>query len=439
MIENSTDARAALAQRRHGDKIARAIARLAGTNGVFLTYCTKAVLANKDVPALENVQIPLELNLDAEYGMIVLQDAPAAAGLLAKLILAEGRDPERARARAAIRRVRERHRARFWRLIFLAATAGDEHAASSTRGTKGRGSDRIEKVFAAGPPASILLYMLAPDKMTGWPNPLTPEERPYIAPQYRDLPALGRLTGRGGTANLEVVLKVKPDLILDFGSVRDTYASLADNVQEQTKIPYVLIDGRFDATPAALRLLGDILGLGERGEQLAKYVDATFADIDKALDEVPPDKRPRVYLARGPDGLETGVVGSINTEIIERAGGRNVAEADAQRGLVRASMEQVIVADPEIILTWDRNFFDRVSKDPLWAGIRAVREGRVYLAPTAPFGWIDRPPSLNRVIGLAAGRPVLSDKFMADLRETTRRSIVRSITWTSASPSWTRS
>ena len=31
--------------------------------------------------------------------------------------------------------------------------------------------DRIEKVFAAGPPASILLYMLAPEKMTGWPDP----------------------------------------------------------------------------------------------------------------------------------------------------------------------------------------------------------------------------------------------------------------------------
>ena len=33
-----------------------------------------------------------------------------------------------------------------------------------------------------------------------------------------------------------------------------------------------------------------------------------------------------------------------------------------------------------------------------------MREGRVYLAPTAPFGWIDRPPSLNRVIGLRGWR-----------------------------------
>jgi len=306
-------------------------------------------------------------------------------------------------------------------LSVLVAASAEARTITDSAGRKVEVPDKVERVFAAGPPASILLYMLAPEKMTGWPNPPTPEERLYIAPAYRDLPALGRLTGRGGTANLEVVLNVKPDLILDFGSVRDTYVSLADNVQEQTKIPYVLVDGRFEATPASLRLMGDILGVKERGEELARYVEQTFAEIDAALATIAPDKRPRVYLARGPDGLETGVVGSINTEIIERAGGRNVAEAAGQRGLVRASIEQVIVADPEIILTWDRNFFERVSKDPLWANIRAVRENRIYLAPTAPFGWIDRPPSLNRVIGLKwlAGL-FYPDKFTADLRETTR-------------------
>ena len=276
-------------------------------------------------------------------------------------------------------------------------------------------------MFAAGPPASILIYMLAPEKMTGWPDPPRAEERPFIAAPYRDLPALGRLTGRGGTANLEVVLKARPDLILDFGSIRDTYVSLANNVQEQTKIPYILIDGRFEATPTALRLLGDILDLKERAERQARYVEATFAGIDAVLKATPAEKRPRVYLARGPDGLETGVVGSINTEIIERAGGRNVMQAAGQSGLVRASMEQVIVADPEIILTWDRTFFERVTKDPLWAGIKAVRDKRVYLAPTAPFGWIDRPPSLNRVMGLRwlAGL-FYPDRLGHDLRESTR-------------------
>ena len=306
-------------------------------------------------------------------------------------------------------------------LLLLAPLTANARTVVDSAGRKVEIPDRIGKVFAAGPPASILLYMLAPERMTGWPDPPRAEERPFIAEKYRDLPALGRLTGRGGTANIEVVLKAAPDLIVDFGSVRDTYASLADNVQGQTKIPYVLIDGRLEATPKALRLLGEILGVGERAERQAAYVEATFAEIDAALEAVPAEKRPRVYLARGPDGLETGVAGSINTEIIERAGGRNVMQAAGQRGLVRASMEQVIAADPEIILTWDRNFFARVYDDPLWTGIKAVRDRRVYLAPTAPFGWIDRPPSLNRVIGLKwlAGL-FYPDKLGQDLRETTR-------------------
>jgi iron complex transport system substrate-binding protein len=28
-----------------------------------------------------------------------------------------------------------------------------------------------------------------------------------------------------------------------------------------------------------------------------------------------------------------------------------------------------------------------------------VQQGRVYLAPSLPFGWFDRPPSVNRLIG----------------------------------------
>ena len=306
-------------------------------------------------------------------------------------------------------------------VLVLAPVAAHARTVVDSAGRKVEVPDRIEKVFAAGPPASILIYMLAPERMTGWPNPPTPEERPFIAEKYRDLPALGRLTGRGGTANLEVVLRAAPDLIVDFGSVRDTYASLADNVQAQTKIPSLLIDGRFEATPKALRLLGEVLGIGERAERQAAYAEATFAEIDAVLKATSVEKRPRVYLARGPDGLETGVVGSINTEIIERAGGRNVMQAAGQRGLVRASMEQVIAADPEIVITWDRNFFGKVYGDPLWAGIKAVRDQRVYLAPTAPFGWIDRPPSLNRVIGLKwlAGL-FYPDRLAHDLRETTR-------------------
>jgi iron complex transport system substrate-binding protein len=170
--------------------------------------------------------------------------------------------------------------------------------------------DEVNTVFAAGPPASILVYALKPEALLGWPRALRDYEKPYIAEAYRELPETGRLTGRGGEANLERVLALRPDLIVDFGSVRDTYIDLADRVQEQTGIAYILIDGRFEATAESLRLVGEALGVPERGETLAQDVEATFAALDAALGAVPEEQRPRVYLARGPDGLETGLKGS---------------------------------------------------------------------------------------------------------------------------------
>lgn len=306
-------------------------------------------------------------------------------------------------------------------LACLAASPGFARSVTDSAGRVVELPERIETVFAAGPPASVLVYVVAPEALTGWPRALRPEERAYVAEPYRDLPETGRLTGRGGEANLERVLEIAPDLILDFGSVRDTYIDLADRVQAQTGIPYVLIDGRFENTPEALRLLGEVLGVPERGEVLARDAEATFERLDAILAEVAEAQRPRAYLARGPDGLETGMKGSINTEIIERAGGVNVADDGGRtRGLVQASPEQIIVADPEVVVTWDPQFYERVWSDPVWSGVAAVRSGRVYLSPTAPFGWIDRPPSLNRMMGLRwMARLFYPERWGGDLREET--------------------
>ena len=95
----------------------------------------------------------------------------------------------------------------------------------------------VTRVFAGGPPASILVYALKPEALLGWPRALRDYEKPYIAEPWRELPETGRFTGRGGDANLERVLVLRPDLIIDFGSVRDTYIDLANRVQEQTGIP----------------------------------------------------------------------------------------------------------------------------------------------------------------------------------------------------------
>lgn len=262
--------------------------------------------------------------------------------------------------------------------------------------------DELNRVYAAGPPATIFLYTLAPDLLLGWNRPLRAGEREYIPARYRDIPALGRLTGRGNTANAEIVIRAGAQLILDYGSTKAVYVSLADRVQEQTGIPYLLMDGSFRKIPTTYRRLGKILGRMERGEALARYAEQTFARVRTTLAAIPAQDRPRVYYGRGPDGLQTGAGGAINIELLGIAGAINVAaEAGGdRRGLIEVSMEQILQWDPEVILTLDANFYKLAQHDPLWSRISAVRKKRVYLAPRVPFGWFDRPPSVNRLIGL---------------------------------------
>jgi iron complex transport system substrate-binding protein len=243
--------------------------------------------------------------------------------------------------------------------------------------------------------------VLAPDMMVGWIRLPSPAEKEFLSAPARDLPETGRLTGRGDTVSLERLVAAKPDLVIDFGSVTETYVSLASRVQEQTGIPYALVDGAFAVTPKSLRLAADIVGRQARAAELAAYAEKTFATVDGVLTRVPADKRPRVYLARGPDGLETGGRGSINTEIIERVGGINVAEGLGGRGnTANASLEQIIAWQPDVIVTLDQRFFQGVKSKPGWDQVHAVAGNKVYLAPSLPWGWIDAPPSLNRLIGL---------------------------------------
>src|SRR5580704_16931844 len=117
--------------------------------------------------------------------------------------------------------------------------------------------DKVERIFAAGPPAAIVLYAFAPELLLGWTKSPEPAQCAFLGAGACDKPEVGRLTGRGNTTNLEVLLQLKPDLILDVGTINDTYISLASRVQAQTGIPYVLLDGRFDATASLYRKLGE--------------------------------------------------------------------------------------------------------------------------------------------------------------------------------------
>ena len=307
-------------------------------------------------------------------------------------------------------------------LFLCLPSAASARDVTDSAGRKVQIPDRIDRVMAAGPPASALLYVLAPEKMIGWNLKPREADLPYLSTAVRDLPEIGRLTGRGNTANLETVMAAKPDVIIDFGSVSATYVSLADRVQNQTGIPYLLVDGRFDNTVNALRMLGSIFDVSDRAERLAWRTQEILDEVGQVAGSVSEKQHPRVYLARRANGLETGNRGSINTEIIERAGGVNVVDTERSGGgLVNVSLEQVLRWNPNTIVTTDRNFAGQARAMSAWADVDAVRRGRIFVSPSLPYGWIDSPPSINRILGLQwLAQLFFPDKFQSDIRDETR-------------------
>lgn len=281
-----------------------------------------------------------------------------------------------------------------------AATTGTASTVSTVAARFGSVPAVPRKVFAAGPPAGVLVAALAPQQLLGWPMQLPDAARAYLGPQLRALPHLGRLSGRGSTMPLEALLALQPDLVLDAGTADATYVSATERLARQTGLPCVLVQGTLPDHARQLREVGALLGVAARGEALAQYAEAVAALAQRVTAGVPEAQRPRVYLGRSANGLETGLAGSINVEVIEFAGGRNVAAAAGRGGLTRVSMEQMLAWDPEVILTQEPAFAELLRRDPLWRGISAVRSGRVHLAPFSPFGWLDGPPSINRLIGV---------------------------------------
>jgi iron complex transport system substrate-binding protein len=283
-------------------------------------------------------------------------------------------------------------------------------------------ADRVSRVMAAGPPASVLLYVLAPEAMVGWVPRPPAEARPFLLAAVRDLPASPRLTGRGGDApDTEAVAKLRPDLIVDFGSVGPNYVALADKVQAAAHVPYALIDGAIDKSPAALRLAGELLGRRERATALAAYAEQTIAKVDAVLAKATAP-RPRVFVARGPDGLLTAVRGAGLTEIVERAGAINVAEGKGERGgALSVSLDQVAAWNPDIIIAFDPAAWQAIRKQAGWQKLAAVSGKRAFAAPVLPWGWLGEPPSVNRLIGLRWMQSVLYPKEAAmDLRAEAR-------------------
>jgi iron complex transport system substrate-binding protein len=304
--------------------------------------------------------------------------------------------------------------------VLVTPRLGFAATVTDTTGRTITAPDHVARIYPAGPPAAVLLYTLAPDLLIGWLEPPGAAEREFLLPEIAARPQIPRLTGRGGAVNLEAVNSFKPDLIVDAGTVNADYAALAEATQRQTGVPYALFDGRFEQTAQTYRALGQLIGRDDAADKVAGYAESTMAAVKERSAAVPSGARPRVYYARDKSGLQTGLGGSMIAEAIEFVGAHNVAaELHGAHGTV--TLDQVRTWNPDTIVTSDREFAANVRSVAGWAEIGAVKAGRIFASPRQPFGWVDFPPAVNRLIGLWwLGKIFYPDRFPEDIKALAR-------------------
>jgi len=284
--------------------------------------------------------------------------------------------------------------------------------------------DEIERVFSANPISAIYLYTLVPQTLLGWNYYLNETERSIILEPYRDLPNFGR----GDGINFEAVIAAGPDIALSVTEIGPGTIEQADAMAERLGVPVVMVSSWLEDAPEVYRMLGEIMGIPERGEALAAYTQQTF-DIFSGQN-LPQEQRVRVYFGNGEDSLETMPAGSPHGELLDMVEAINVADLELGDGSrMQISLEQLLAWDPEVIIVNGEPRIHMRGGDaaagilahPDFATLAAVQSGRVYGIPNVPFSWVDRPPGPNRIIGVRwLALMLYPELFEHDLHEEVR-------------------
>ena len=282
---------------------------------------------------------------------------------------------------------------------------------------------QIDAIAPSGSYAQIILMTLCPENLVGLSGPFTKIQKEYIDETYWNLPILGRLYGSSGTINLEELIKSAPDIIIDMGEAKAGIAADLDAVQEQTGIPIIFIEATLETMAEAYETLGEILGMEEEITEMSQYIKAVLSFAEETRSNIPESSRPRVLFSQGEYGNEVNGTGSVHAEILDVVGVINAADLDGtiSSGGDEVSMEQIMLWNPEIIILAPDSNYKEIWSDPSWAAIAALKSGEVYEVPIGPYNWLNRPPSVQRVLGILwLGNLIYPEYYDFDMIEKTQ-------------------
>ena len=260
----------------------------------------------------------------------------------------------------------------------------------------------VDSVAPSGPLAQMVLYTACPDKLAGIAIEFSDEAKQLFDEKYWGMTKFGQFYGKNASLNMEALIDAAPDVIVDIGEAKDTIAADMDGLQTQLNMPVVFIEATLDTMDEAYAKIGELIGDTSETEQLAEYCRNVSEKADQISAALTEAEKVTVYEALGDSGLNTNARGSFHAEVIEKVGGVNAADVEAvsMGSGSQVSLEQVINWNPDVIIAESEEVYQMIMTDKGWSGLDAVKNGKVYKIPVAPYSAMANPPSVNRVFGV---------------------------------------
>jgi iron complex transport system substrate-binding protein len=189
------------------------------------------------------------------------------------------------------------------------------------------------------------------------------------------IPTVG---GWSGFSN-EAIVALHPDVVLAGGiNPPELVASL-----EQLGLTVYLLPNpvTLEEMYTNLETVGALTGHGAEAAVLVESLKARVAAVDEKIASV--SERPTVFYefdATDPAKPYTYGPGTFGDLLIQRAGGTNIG-AQLQGQWVQISLEQLVVANPDMILLGDSAYGEtpeKVTTRPGWEVLAAVKHGKIY-------------------------------------------------------------
>jgi iron complex transport system substrate-binding protein len=256
-------------------------------------------------------------------------------------------------------------KARLTRWLVLACVLAALRPAAAAR------SDDPARIISLVPAATEMLYAIG-----AGPRVVGVSSYDTYPAEVAKLPKVGALLD----PNVEMILSLKPQMVVVYGSQVDLKQQLA---RAGIGVYDYRHAGLADVT-ATIRALGDRTGTSERAAAVAAEIERGLAGIKQRVAGRP---RPRTLLVFGRERLAlrglyaSGGIGFLN-DMLDVAGGNNVF-ADVKIQAVQASTEQILARRPEIILetraansAWPSG--DRQAELNVWSALGSVPAVRTH-------------------------------------------------------------